>query len=923
MERIAYKIALDVTKAESQKFLTGFSIGETRARVLKITLNNGRNPVHFDGSETISMFVTKPSDTSPSIGLCYLEGDTIVYNVLQSDVSEEGPTKFSIKVEQTEEGLITVLYAAHFTIQVTDPECDDSHVPDDPNYSILEALIAEVEQFDSDAEAFAIGSRGGVPVDEDDPAYHNNAKYYAENLEYEVEEQVERAEAWASGTKGGVPVGNTEPQYHNNAKYYAEQADTSATNAGTSETNAAVSELAASGSASSASADALKAEGFAVGEQGGVPVDNTSPYYHNNAKYYKEEAATSATNAGNSETAASGSASSAAADALKAEGFAVGKQNGTDVGNTSPYYHNNAEYFKEQASQSATNAGTSETNAAASELAASGSATTASNQALVAEGWAKGKQNGVDVGPDSPYYHNNAEYFKNEAHGIVGDKVDSFNNRTGPVIPLKGDYNSAKIEIDPSTTSLPNTLDTLQDYLEYMYPPGVSVTLTLNGAKNDVITIKDSNDETVGTCTFTSGQTSGTVSVTVPNGGGSYKFISSVSKSLSDGTSDYEKTVTLSDAATQTVNVYPKIALDWFGDFVDSTTFECDSQGNITRNVTSGNITINTNSIVATSTGDYVGLMSNQKIPTGVTVKALVSFTASYADGCASLKTTPSDSSWSTQSTIHETTAGQSFSDTIISGVNSADGFLGVNAYHGTLTIKSVWLDDGHESDITIHGAKEDTITITDSNNQTVATCVFGSGSTVGYVSKSLLPSGTYTFTSSVSGYAKTVTLDGSETEVSVMPDVVAYWEGNKVGNSYTNKNVYPSGATRSVTDNTNSIAVTASYGAGASISDYFSKKINTSGKTLLKIEFGVQKGGNKNDVFVVFGLADDSWTGQGADPNVKNSPVIGYGTTDDISLEVRTLDISSVTSGDYYVALKLSISSGASVLTIKRAWLE
>ena len=35
----------------------------------------------------------------------------------------------------------------------------------------------------------------------------------------------EDAEAYAIGTRGGVPVGPTDPAYHNNSKYYSEQAD--------------------------------------------------------------------------------------------------------------------------------------------------------------------------------------------------------------------------------------------------------------------------------------------------------------------------------------------------------------------------------------------------------------------------------------------------------------------------------------------------------------------------------------------------------------------------------------------------------------------------------------------------------------------------------------------------------------------------
>jgi hypothetical protein len=150
-----------------------------------------------------------------------------------------------------------------------------------------------------------------------------------------------------------------------------------------------------------AEADALKAEGYAVGTQEGVPAQSGEPYYQDNAKYYKEQA----------EAAASGGG----ADALKAEGYAVGTQNGVPVTSGSPYYHNNAAYYEGEASTSATNAATSETNAGLSETAAGNSATSAAADALEAEGWANGKQNGTPVGPGSPYYQDNAEYYKDQA----------------------------------------------------------------------------------------------------------------------------------------------------------------------------------------------------------------------------------------------------------------------------------------------------------------------------------------------------------------------------------------------------------------------------------------------------------------------------------------------------------------------------
>lgn len=74
-------------------------------------------------------------------------------------------------------------------------------------------------------------------------------------------------------------------------------------------------------------------------------------------------------------------------------------------------------------------------------------------KALVSEGYANGKQNGVPVGSTSPYYHNNAEYFKDQASSIVGSKVDSFNGRTGVVTSQSGDYTQDMIGV-PSTASV-------------------------------------------------------------------------------------------------------------------------------------------------------------------------------------------------------------------------------------------------------------------------------------------------------------------------------------------------------------------------------------------------------------------------------------------------------------------------------------
>lgn len=46
--------------------------------------------------------------------------------------------------------------------------------------------IAAAEEYAIDSEAWAIGTREGVPVSSDDEAYHNNAKWYSEHLQTDI-----------------------------------------------------------------------------------------------------------------------------------------------------------------------------------------------------------------------------------------------------------------------------------------------------------------------------------------------------------------------------------------------------------------------------------------------------------------------------------------------------------------------------------------------------------------------------------------------------------------------------------------------------------------------------------------------------------------------------------------------------------------
>lgn len=74
------------------------------------------------------------------------------------------------------------------------------------------------------------------------------------------EQDKEDAEAWAVGQRGGVNVGNSDETYHNNSKYYSQQANSSMTTA----TAAAATATTAQNNAISAKDSAIIAKNEAV-----------------------------------------------------------------------------------------------------------------------------------------------------------------------------------------------------------------------------------------------------------------------------------------------------------------------------------------------------------------------------------------------------------------------------------------------------------------------------------------------------------------------------------------------------------------------------------------------------------------------------------------------------------------------------------
>lgn len=188
------------------------------------------------------LVVTPPEGTSYEVTTARI-GDNVIWNVSELDTAFEGDG--SIQLVFTDGSQVIKTYNADTTVL-------ESRVPSG-------TAPATALNWIQDAEAWAKGTRGGRAVEDDDPTYQNNSKYYSDK----IVNMASDSEAWAKGTRDGEAVESDDPAYHNNSKYYAE-------------------------SIADAASDS---EAYAAGTRGGEAVDEDDPAYHNNAAYYNEQAA--------------------------------------------------------------------------------------------------------------------------------------------------------------------------------------------------------------------------------------------------------------------------------------------------------------------------------------------------------------------------------------------------------------------------------------------------------------------------------------------------------------------------------------------------------------------------------------------------------------------------------------------------------
>lgn len=171
--------------------------------------------------------------------------------------------------------------------------------------------------------------------------------------------------------------------------------------------------VAAKDDAVQAKADALQASA------------NAAQYWQNAANSASSAAGSAGTalqaaeDAETAETNAAASNTQSGVNKFMAEAWAVGTMNGTPVGSGTIQYNNNAKYYAQQASGDAAQTALDRAAVRQDKDDTDTIKDNANAAALRAEGWADGTQNGTPVTSESPYYENNAKYYKEAAEDVL------------------------------------------------------------------------------------------------------------------------------------------------------------------------------------------------------------------------------------------------------------------------------------------------------------------------------------------------------------------------------------------------------------------------------------------------------------------------------------------------------------------------
>lgn len=232
-------ITLDTEKADSttvDNLIASINVDDATG-VITVTKQNGSTVTLQTTLNKIAINFSYDYDTQ-EIVLTMNDGSTARIDISSLIQNNEFENTATIGLSVSPLGIVTANVINHSigedqlrTDYLAEIQVSEAHA---------DAYQQASEGFSLDSEAWAKGTRSGLPVSSGDDGYEDNSKYYRG-----------RSEAWATGQFEGSDVPLSDQTYQNNARYYTG-----------------------------------RAEAWAVGKFQGASVPPGDETYDNNSKYY-------------------------------------------------------------------------------------------------------------------------------------------------------------------------------------------------------------------------------------------------------------------------------------------------------------------------------------------------------------------------------------------------------------------------------------------------------------------------------------------------------------------------------------------------------------------------------------------------------------------------------------------------------------
>ena len=158
------------------------------SRTLQFTMYNGLLEFEIPSGSTVYIQGTKRDKTGFQYQ-CEYQGNLVTADITQQMTMFPGDVTTELVITDPQ---LNILGTCNFIIAVEQAALSDDTLISETDLPLLQEAIqaaatatasatAAAEDAE-DAEAWANGTRNGTPIDSSDPAYHKNAKYYADNF---------------------------------------------------------------------------------------------------------------------------------------------------------------------------------------------------------------------------------------------------------------------------------------------------------------------------------------------------------------------------------------------------------------------------------------------------------------------------------------------------------------------------------------------------------------------------------------------------------------------------------------------------------------------------------------------------------------------------------------------------------------------